>query len=94
MDIEKYKLLIPNENYRKEKYMKFVEAVLTPVMNQGSLVESMEQAFDIYNAAGDQLDILGELVGIDRYRIGNDGCHHIYLRIRVCKGLHCCQILL
>ena len=66
MDKEFYKNLIPIKNYSKERYMAYLDAVLSHGAMLGTMVETMSEAFDIDNAAGDQLDMLGALVGIDR----------------------------
>lgn len=66
MDKEAYKNLIPIKNFTKEKYMAYLDAVLTHGANLGTMVETMSDAFDLENAAGDQLDMIGALVGIDR----------------------------
>jgi len=66
MDINTYLNLIPTNNFRKPKYMGFVDAVLTHMISLGCTSESIKNAFDVKNAAGDQLDIIGELVGVKR----------------------------
>lgn len=66
MDINAYLLLVPSENSNKEKFMKLLESILQPVAEEGVAVESMGDAFDLDNAAGDQLDVIGELVGVSR----------------------------
>lgn len=66
MIIEDYKDLVPMDNSQKEKFMSFLTMILTPLINLGASVETMDMAFDLYNAAGNQLDVIGELVGVKR----------------------------
>jgi len=79
MDINRYLNLVPTENARtltryidgeevqvESNYMKYLEAVLKHMTLLGDTVDSFNLAFDINNAAGNQLDIIGELVGVKR----------------------------
>ena len=66
MLIDDYTDLIPSVNYTKPKYMEYLDAILTPAIDLGELVETMGYSFDIDNLAGDQMDIIGELVGVSR----------------------------
>lgn len=66
MDLNEYLELPTSCNLDKPKFMAYLEAVLTPAVQLGDVNESIGDAFDITNAAGNQLDILGELVGVDR----------------------------
>ena len=76
MDIYGYLDLISSENsrqiwnkttqqYEDSNYMKLLEAVLTPVMDLQETVQNTS-AFSASEAVGDQLDILGELIGVSR----------------------------
>jgi len=79
MDINKYLNLVPTENSRKliriidgeevqvdSNFMKFVKAVLNHAVLLGDTTDSIGDAFDLMNAAGNQLDVIGELVGVSR----------------------------
>lgn len=66
MDKEQYKNLIPSKNYVKTNFMRYVDMVLELGTDFGSLLDNMDFAFDIDNAAGVQLDVIGELVGLKR----------------------------
>ena len=66
MNVNEYLDLKPSENYQKPLYMRFVEAVLQNVILLSVVNDSIYTAFDIDNAAGNQLDIIGELVGLNR----------------------------
>ena len=65
MDVNGYLDLIPTENSRKPKFMRFVEAIITPGLHLQSAIQNYG-AFDVNNAVGKQLDILGEYIGISR----------------------------
>ena len=45
--------------------MRFLEAILSPAMDIHNVVQHAE-AFDVRVAAGDQLDMIGAIVGVDR----------------------------
>lgn len=66
MDKEQYENLIPSKNYVKTNFMRYVDMVLELGTDFGSLLDNMDFAFDIDNAAGVQLDVIGELVGLKR----------------------------
>ena len=66
MDINKYLNLVPTENSQNPKFMAFLESILNHTIGLGMTNESFMDAFDITNAAGKQLDIIGELVGVSR----------------------------
>ena len=66
MDTNFYLDLIPSDNYTKPKFMSLVKSVLEGAVDTGAIDETIEDSFDVYNAAGVQLDIIGELVGISR----------------------------
>ena len=66
MNSEEYEKLISDRNARREKFMGYVRAILSLGIGVASPVESMDMAFDISNAAGDQLDVIGDLVGLKR----------------------------
>jgi len=61
-----YSLLISDKNSRREKYMEFVNTMLEAGLANTAVVETFDDAFTVDNAAGAQLDILGDLVGIKR----------------------------
>lgn len=58
--------LVPSWNRSKPKFMAFLHMILQPLEDIRALLESYLDAFDLDSAAGDQLDILGALVGADR----------------------------
>ena len=66
MDANKYLDLVPSGNSSKVKFMSVLRAVLQPAIEESSVIESLDDAFDLDNAAGDQLDVIGELVGASR----------------------------
>ena len=66
MDVQEYELLISEQNSRRQKYMGLVQSVLEMGSGVASVVESFDEAFDVDNAAGAQLDIIGDLVGVKR----------------------------
>ena len=77
MDKDEYKVLVSDYNSTKHKFygyydendeykIGFLDVILDPIIESGSLIETMGEAFDINNASGEQLDIIGEMVGISR----------------------------
>lgn len=74
MDIMEYLDLIPIENTRKitvngeetdSNFMRFMETILAPVMSLQDLV-SDASPFDAKQAVGNQLDIIGQYIGLSR----------------------------
>lgn len=65
MNINKYLDLI-TDGIAKPKMMSLVESVIKPAVDCGSAVESFELAFSLDNAVGEQLDIIGDIVGVSR----------------------------
>ena len=74
MDVNEYLDLIPTENSKmievdgvleKSKFMRFLEAILEPVMDLQSVVSNY-RAYSAKEAAGEQLDMAGSIVGVER----------------------------
>lgn len=66
MDINRYLILPTSKNLGRPKFMGYLEAVLEHMVALGVAGESIGSAFDVQNAAGSQLDVIGELVGLPR----------------------------
>ena len=95
MDITRYLNLVPTENSRAEKYMNFLNAILTPVVDLQGVVED-RNAYAVDTAAGSQLDIIGELVSVSRelpylpengIRGMDDDVYRIILKMRVAQEM-------
>ena len=96
MDKTIYTDLIPSKNYVKENYMRYVEMVLRLSVNLGTMLDDMDFAFEIDNAAGDQLDTIGELVGLKRLlsfvptektRLMDDDEYRAMLKIKIGRNV-------
>lgn len=61
-----YENLVPTRNMNKPKFMGLLRSVIGPGLDQAAVVDSLTTAFDIENAAGAQLDIIGEILGLKR----------------------------
>lgn len=66
MDINNYLNLIPSDNIQKPKFMAYLKAILDHAADLSGTVESIALAFNLENAAGAQLDIIGDLIGLKR----------------------------
>ena len=66
VDIQRYLDDIESQHASKPKYMAHMTALLEKVDDATQVIKEMPTVFDIYSAVGQQLDILGEIVGIDR----------------------------
>lgn len=65
MDVNGYLDLVPSENSRKEKFMSFLEGIITPGIQLQNVIQN-SRAFDVNSAVGRSLDILGEYIGVSR----------------------------
>lgn len=65
-DTGKYLLLITSEHNQKPKFTATVESNVQPYASNVTTSQSMVGLFDIDVAVGDQLDILGQWIGITR----------------------------
>ncbi len=74
MDINEYLDLIPTENskpieengvQKTSKFMRFLEAVLSPIMDLQSTVTN-SRAHSARSAVGEQLDMVGSIIGVPR----------------------------
>lgn len=66
MDVKEYLNLVPVFNGSKPKFMAFLSSILEHPASLGNVAEDIDYAFYIHNAAGKQLDIIGDLIGVDR----------------------------
>jgi len=66
MDILFYEDLIPTRNANRPKFMAYLDSVLRHGIALGSVVESIVSAYDLENAAGEQLNVIGDMVGLSR----------------------------
>ncbi|MCM1059477.1 MAG: DUF2612 domain-containing protein [Eubacterium sp.] len=66
IDIFTYLNRITSEHKVRPKFMKLVESRLKPFIDLYECLEAFNKAFDIDTAAGRQLDIIGEYVGVKR----------------------------
>ncbi|MCM2544889.1 DUF2612 domain-containing protein [Burkholderia glumae] len=65
-DLNDYTALITSEHQPRPKFMAVVAALVSPVVDQQNVLASMPALFDLDAAVGDQLDIVGQWVGIAR----------------------------
>ena len=74
MDINEYMDLIPTENskpvevdgvQKTSNFMRFLESVLSPIMDLQSVVTN-HRAHSAKSAAGAQLDVVGSIIGVSR----------------------------
>lgn len=66
VDITKYQTLITSEHADKPNYMALVSAVAQCFVDIQNLIASMPGLFDLDIAVGQQLDVVGQWVGISR----------------------------
>lgn len=66
IDISTYLNRITSEHKVQPKFMGLVEARLKPFIDLFECLEEINKAFDLDTAAGNQLDIIGEYVGVKR----------------------------
>ena len=66
MNIDTYLNRVPSQHRDKPKFRATLEASLSPLVQLGSLMESGPSLYDVDEAIGSQLDVVGEWVGITR----------------------------
>lgn len=66
MNIDTYLNRVPSQHRDKPKFRATLEASLSPLVQLGSLMESVPSLYDVDEAIGSQLDVVGEWVGITR----------------------------
>ena len=66
LEEEKYLNIITSEHRMKVKYVSFVSSILNPLFDTAECISNNEYFFDLEFAIGDQLDIIGEIIGIER----------------------------
>jgi len=65
-DTDEYAQLISEKNYGREKFLLLSRSVLEPGMDLQQVLNTIDSCFDLDNASGAQLDIIGNLVGASR----------------------------
>lgn len=66
-DIEDFLRLIPPEHRDKSKFVATVKLWLQPFVDNINLLDSLPGLFDLDTAVGQQLDFVGQWVGLTRY---------------------------
>ena len=64
--MSKYTDLITNYHAGKPKYVAHVDLSTRPLIDVSAATSGLVAAFDVDTAVGNQLDILGKWIGIDR----------------------------
>ncbi|MDN7549066.1 DUF2612 domain-containing protein [Burkholderia cenocepacia] len=64
--LDDYSPLITSEHQPRPRFMGVVTALVAPVVDQINVLLGMPEAFDLDEAAGAQLDVLGEWIGRSR----------------------------
>lgn len=65
-DASKYTGLITSQHANKPKFMAMVAGVAQPFVDLQAVLANIPVSYDLDNAIGDQLDVVGEWVGISR----------------------------
>lgn len=66
-DVTPYLKLITSEHAQRAKFIAMMTAFLQPLADNIAVIQSIPQLFDIDQAVGDQLDIVGKWIGRSRY---------------------------
>ena len=94
-DTEEYASLITQYNYNKPKFNILARSVFYPGVNNNALVDAMSMSFDIDNACGVQLDVIGRLIGLGRLltyvpasgdRVMDDDEYRLALKLTIAKN--------
>lgn len=63
---QNYLDLIPPPNQVQPKFIAWLAANVQYFLDQQTCINAINQAFDVQTAVGNQLDILGQIIGVDR----------------------------
>ena len=66
-ELDDYTALITSEHSDKPKFMAMVEMLSEPLVDLMNVLGGMPALFDLDAAVGDQLDVLGQWIGLSRY---------------------------
>ena len=95
MNKTSYLNLVTYRNSMKEKYMAFVDLILDQPLGSAAVTDSILYAFDLDNACGVNLDIIGAIVGMDRLlpfaptlgtREMNDDEYRLMIRMKIARN--------
>ena len=67
LEFDIYKNRVPSQHRNKGKFIKTLRAVLDPVLSLQNLLASIPELYDLDRATGNQLDVVGEWVGRNRF---------------------------
>lgn len=65
-DTQEYADLLSQANYDRPKFNLLVRSLLKPGISLMQLIQSFNLIYELDNACGDQLDVLGEIIGASR----------------------------
>lgn len=66
MNVQKYIDLIPTENRAKPKFSAMITATMQPFVDGINVLNSISGLYDVDVAVGQQLDVVGQWVGVSR----------------------------
>lgn len=67
MDSQEYIKRVPWQHRDRPKFQATLRTLLEPLARCGTLMEQTPEAYDLWQAVGHQLDVVGEWVGCSRY---------------------------
>ena len=67
LEFDVYKNRVPSQHRNKEKFIKTLRSVLDPVLSLQKFLASIPELYDLDCATGNQLDVVGEWVGRNRF---------------------------
>ena len=95
IDINTYLGRITSQHKIKPKYMALLEARLQPLIDLAGCLETFDANFDLDNAVGNQLDIIGQYIGVKRLLtfqpryespLLNDYYYRLLLKVRISQN--------
>lgn len=95
MNIIPYLNLIPSHNREKPKFISWLSASLIQVDDTEAMLKTFEAEFDLDTAVGNQLDVVGKLVGVSRQLnfqpvsdspIVNDAIYRRMIKAKIAKN--------
>ena len=94
-DTDSYTSISSRRNYEKDNYLYLLSSILHPSVETMQLFDSFNNVFELDNASGEQLDLIGSLIGLSRLlnyvpssgdRVMDDDEYKLALKLQIAQN--------